>query len=64
MPGKPIDIQSGHYYWVQLDDIRLRLLTVELDRDNPGWWQCIAPLGTSIMAHEANFECRADRLPG
>jgi hypothetical protein len=55
MPQPP-EIKAGNRYWVKFGEERLRVLAVQRNRDIPGWWTCIAPLETPIMAEEKDFE--------
>jgi hypothetical protein len=62
MNGK-LEIISGHFYWVQLEGVRLRLVAIRETKDNPGWWECRAPHGTSIMAEVKDFVSLAEDTP-
>lgn len=57
-----IQVQSGQVYWVQINGDRLKLRAVEKAQQIPGWWRCLAPLGTEIMVPESAFQQAADDL--
>lgn len=51
-----IEIQAGKTYWIRINSDQLKVRAVEKSQAVPGWWRCIAPMGTEIMVQESAFQ--------